>query len=95
MQVLKHLAQLLETLHALGFVHRDIKPANIVDMSQSRSQREWRLIDLATHATIGAYPFQAQWQFTITRAWSCITVTGATNINLGFLRTCDELANGL
>lgn len=53
MQVLKSVAQLLEVLHALGYVHRDLKPSNIADCSPSPSHHEWRLLDLATHATLG------------------------------------------
>lgn len=51
--MLRDIARLLAAFHRLGLVHRDIKPANILDVSQRSSVHEWRLIDLATHASIG------------------------------------------
>ena len=66
--MLRDIAGLLAALHRLGLVHRDLKPANIIDVAppppgpeQGQGAhacvRDWRLIDLATHAAIGAHSY--------------------------------------
>lgn len=55
LQVVREVAQLLDCLHSSGFVHRDVKPSNIVDVSEDATHRDWRLIDLASHACVGAH----------------------------------------
>ena len=50
MQVLFHVAQKLQQIHAAGFAHRDVKPSNVILDSRSK---QWMLIDFASAAPIG------------------------------------------
>lgn len=51
MQVIVHIAQKLEQLHAAGWVHRDLKPGNAIWLP---SKNTWTLIDFGCAARIGA-----------------------------------------
>jgi hypothetical protein len=53
LQVLSHVANRLEKLHASGLVHRDLKPGNVLWRPQ---HLEWTLIDFGCAAEIGASP---------------------------------------
>jgi serine/threonine protein kinase len=51
LQVLVHLTERMQTLHAAGYVHRDLKPANCLWRPE---QHSWTLIDFGCTARIGA-----------------------------------------
>eukprot|EP00892_Ulva_mutabilis_P002522 jgi/Ulvmu1/12270/UM087_0004.1 len=50
LQVIIHIAQKLEQLHAAGWVHRDLKPGNAIWLP---SKNTWTLIDFGCAARIG------------------------------------------
>jgi serine/threonine protein kinase len=52
MQVLCHIAERLQVLHAAGWVHRDIKPGNVLRRPVHHS---WTLIDFGCTARVGAF----------------------------------------
>lgn len=53
MQVMVHIAEKLQQLHAAGWTHRDLKPGNAIWLP---SQNSWTLIDFGCAARIGARP---------------------------------------
>jgi eukaryotic-like serine/threonine-protein kinase len=51
MQMLEHLAQRLQGLHAAGYVHRDLKPANVMWLPR---ENRWTVIDFGCAARTGS-----------------------------------------
>ena len=49
-QVIRNVAERVQTLHKAGLVHRDLKPANILWLPRKNC---WTIIDFATVASIG------------------------------------------
>ena len=52
-QVMVHIAEKLQQLHAAGWTHRDLKPGNAIWLP---SKNSWTLIDFGCAARIGAPP---------------------------------------
>jgi serine/threonine protein kinase len=50
-QVIQHIAERLEALHAAGYVHRDLKPANVMWLPR---ENRWTVIDFGCVAAVGA-----------------------------------------
>ena len=53
LQMIEHLAQRLQGLHAAGYVHRDLKPANVMWLPR---ENRWTVIDFGCAARIGTSP---------------------------------------
>ena len=51
MQIIMHLAERLNELHACGLVHCDLKPTNTIWLS---SRNEWTFIDYGSCGNVGA-----------------------------------------